>query len=128
MRQVRLYSLSLAQPPADVRKVRELCDELIGPLDALDAAVAQHSAGKCVAGGGGGVFGGRGGGGGDGGVFGGIGGAAAAAAEGAWSPMVAGVRKRDLLRTTVLPALSSNRQLQRLLSEYLEMLQGLPSV
>jgi hypothetical protein len=41
-----------------------------------------------------------------------------------WSPTVAGVRKLDLLQETVLPALATNRHLQRILAEYLEMVQA----
>ena len=68
--------------------VRELCDELLGPLEQpADGARADGAP--------------------------------------AWEPNVAGLSKRELLRDTVLPALSSNRALQRLLSEYVEQLNSL---
>ena len=37
---------------------------------------------------------------------------------------VAGLSKRELLRGSVLPALATNRQLQRLVAEFLEMVKG----
>ena len=92
---LRLYALALAQQHA-VLRVRELCDHLLGPLDAPDMAVAATA----------GTEGGEG----DG---------------GAWDPAVVGLSKRELLKETVLPALATNRALQRLLSEYLETLQSL---
>ena len=42
-----------------------------------------------------------------------------------WAPTVAGLCKRALLRDTVLPALATNRSLQRILSEYVECLGAL---
>lgn len=39
-----------------------------------------------------------------------------------WEPEVVGISKRQLLKEVVLPALSANRGLQRVLSEYIEML------
>ena len=76
-----LYARALAQPgaAADAR-VRELCSELLGPIDA------------------------------------------AAAADAAWEPKVLGHDKRKLLGETVLPALATNRGLQKLIEEYAEML------
>ena len=96
---LRLYALALAQQHA-VLRVRELCDHLLGPLDALDIAAAATAGAGAVA------AGGEGGG-------------------GAWDPAVLGLSKRELLKETVLPALATNRALQRLLSEYLETLQSL---
>ena len=46
-------------------------------------------------------------------------------AAASWEPEVLGIPKRQLLREVVLPALSTNRALQRLLAEYVEMLQSL---
>ena len=49
----------------------------------------------------------------------------AAGGASAWEAEVLGIPKRQLLREVVLPALSANRALQRLLAEYVEMLQSL---
>ena len=75
-----LYACALAQPgaAADAR-VRELCSELLGPIDAAAAADA-------------------------------------AGAEGARP------RQAEALGETVLPALATNRGLQKLIEEYAEML------
>ena len=68
-----------------VRAIRELCDELLGPLElAGDGDDAADGSG--------------------------------------WSPRVLGLSKRSLLAEVVLPALATNRALQRVLAEYLENL------
>eukprot|EP00898_Chlorokybus_atmophyticus_P000368 jgi/Chlat1/1331/Chrsp118S01752 len=45
-----------------------------------------------------------------------------AAASKVWQPQVLGLSKRELLRREVLPAMSANRALQRLLSEFADVL------
>ena len=92
---LRAYAGLLAQHVA-VRPIRELCDDLIGPLSeptgAADAApVAAAEAGDVDA-------------------------------PSRWAPRVLGLCKRTLLRDVVLPALSNNRALQRILAEYVEQL------
>ncbi|KAL1500118.1 hypothetical protein AB1Y20_012791 [Prymnesium parvum] len=83
----RLYAAALARHAAE-HQVRELCDELLGPLPG-----AMDRAGEV---------------------------------EVEWEPEVMpGVSKRKLLREVVLPTLSTNRALQRLISEYVEMLSSL---
>ena len=92
---LRLYALALAQQHA-VRRARELCDDLLGPLDAAASGAASGAASA----------------------------AGAAAAPLAWQPAVLGLSKRELLKHTVLPSLATNRALQRLLAEYLESLEA----
>ncbi|XP_057850963.2 protein HIRA isoform X2 [Cryptomeria japonica] len=41
---------------------------------------------------------------------------------GAWDPYVLGMKKHDLLREDVLPAMASNRKVQRLLNEFVDLL------
>lgn len=104
--------------------MRELCDDLLGPLDETictphtarpgGSAPPQPQQGGWAGGepdGGAGLGGGRG--------------MPPGCARTGWSPMVAGVRKLDLLQETVLPALATNRHLQRILAEYLEMLHAI---
>ena len=70
-------------------QVRELCDELLGPVS-LDAP-APSAAAMAV----------------ESGATGGAGGA-----SGGWEKRVLGLDKNELLRDVVLPALSTNRALQ----------------
>ena len=101
---LRAYAHALGQQYA-VRQVREICDELLGPMTALDelppapspAAPAAADMAK----------------------------AAGPATPLRWAPTVAGLCKRTLLREVVLPALATNRSLQRILSEYVECLGAL---
>ena len=90
---LRAYATTLGQHMA-VRPVRELCDELLGPIDAPSAgsAAADAPSGETPA------------------------------PSMRWSPRVLGLCKRTLLREVVLPALATNRALQRILSEYVENL------
>ena len=99
---LRLYALALAQQHA-VRRARELCDDLLGPLDAAASGAASGAASAAGAA---------------------ASGAGAAAAPLAWQPAVLGLSKRELLKHTVLPSLATNRALQRLLAEYLETLEA----
>ncbi|XP_022872287.1 protein HIRA isoform X3 [Olea europaea var. sylvestris] len=41
---------------------------------------------------------------------------------GAWDPCVLGMKKRKLLREDILPAMASNRKVQRLLNEFMDLL------
>jgi protein HIRA/HIR1 len=96
-----MWVAALAQQMA-VRPIRELCDELLGPLDhpGIPPTALDHSADLPTQ----------------------------PAADGApleWCPTVLGVSKRTLLREVVLPALATNRALQRILAEYLEQLGAL---
>ena len=82
-----------------VRQVRELCDELLGPIGFSmpppppgSGVGEEHEM------------------------------ATAAPALGGWSPTVCGLSKRALLKEVVLPALAQNRSLQRILAEYVEAL------
>jgi hypothetical protein len=107
-----------------VRKVRELCDDLLGPLD--EAIGAPHTAmprdGASLEP----RYGGWAGSARDGGAgLVGVGGTPGERAQAGWSPTVAGVRKLDLLQETVLPTLATNRHLQRILAEYLEMVHAM---
>lgn len=76
-----------------VRQVHELCDELLGPLDQPSEPMAENPPPT----------------------------AGCSGAMG-WCPTVVGLSKRGLLRDVVLPALASNRALQRVLAEYIEQL------
>ena len=90
--------------------MRELCDSLLGPLDAPSAAEAEAEAATAPS--------------------------EAPHSQRAhsqraaggwlrWQPAVLGLCKRTLLREVVLPALSTNRALQRILAEYVEQLNAL---
>eukprot|EP00967_Tisochrysis_lutea_P047523 scaffold57857_cov31-Tisochrysis_lutea.AAC.6 len=106
--QTRLYARHLAQAPADVARVRELCDDLLGPIEAVLSARqrAQTQIGE---------------------TCGAIAGGPADDRREAlgWASHVGEVSKVKLLRETILPTLATNRELQRILAEYLEMLQAL---
>ncbi|KAG6548535.1 hypothetical protein Mapa_010023 [Marchantia paleacea] len=92
------YARCLARD-ADKSRLRELCEELLGPRqspgidESKDPAVPPR-----------------------------------------WDPCILGMKKRDLLKQDVLPAMASNRAIQRLLSEFVDLLteiesrvqQGLP--
>ncbi|XP_021716394.1 protein HIRA-like isoform X1 [Chenopodium quinoa] len=52
----------------------------------------------------------------------GMGGAAIADPNIAWDPSVLGLKKHKLLREDILPALASNRKVQRLLNEFMDLL------
>jgi hypothetical protein len=106
---LRLYAHALADKGGQLaeRQVRELCDELLGPLDqpslsshsqpSLDGApTAAHTPAAEMA----------------------------ETAPLAWQPGVLGLCKRMLLREVVLPELTTNRALQRILTEYLDQLGG----
>lgn len=96
-----LYARTLAQQMA-VRQIRELCDELLGPLDQPSApggAGAMLDSTNAP-----------------------VGDPTMPIAPLTWQPTVLGLCKRGLLKATVLPALSTNRSLQRILSEYIEQI------
>ena len=84
---IQMYARFLAKDGREpcVARLRELCDELLGP-PVEDV-------------------------GGDG--------------DGNWCATVLGVNKRRLLKQRVLPAIASNRGLQRVVNEYSEMLETL---
>ena len=110
--------------------MRELCDSLLGPLDQPSATPratpgatpsappgALPGTSPVAAGGGAG-----------GGVAGGV--TATVAEEHRappllWQPSVLDLCKRTLLREVVLPTLSTNRALQRILAEYVEQLDAI---
>ncbi|KMT05507.1 hypothetical protein BVRB_7g176310 [Beta vulgaris subsp. vulgaris] len=52
----------------------------------------------------------------------GMGGAASSDANSVWDPCVLGLKKHKLLREDILPALASNRKVQRLLNEFMDLL------
>lgn len=52
----------------------------------------------------------------------GMGGAALSDPNVAWDPSVLGLKKHKLLREDILPALASNRKVQRLLNEFMDLL------
>ncbi|CAM6104964.1 unnamed protein product [Calypogeia fissa] len=78
------YARCLARD-ADTSRLRELCEELLGPPDELDGV--NDSSPK------------RG-----------------------WDPVILGLKKRELLKHDVLPAMASNRSIQRLLAEFVDLL------
>jgi hypothetical protein len=90
-----MYAAALGKDLA-VRQVRELCDELLGPIHFgdVDALAADVEAAD----------------------------GASPPVPLRWLPTVAGLCKRTLLREVVLPALANNRSLQRVLAEYIEQL------
>jgi protein HIRA/HIR1 len=92
---LRMYAAALGKDLA-VRQVRELCDELLGPIHFgdVDALAADVEAAD----------------------------GASPPVPLRWLPTVAGLCKRTLLREVVLPALANNRSLQRVLAEYIEQL------
>lgn len=104
---LRLYSLALAGGN-QIRKVRELCDELLGPIVQSETAGDEAMIDEVI----------------NPGVI-------IPLREGAhqpiagWKPRLLGLRKRQLLKQVVLPSLATNRSLQRLLAEYLDMLNGM---
>ena len=102
---LRLYAHALADKGGQLaeRQVRELCDELLGPLDQPSlhgAPTAAHTPAAEM-------------------------GETPETAPIAWQPGVLGLCKRTLLREVVLPELTTNRALQRILTEYLEQLASL---
>ncbi|XP_043697428.1 protein HIRA-like [Telopea speciosissima] len=46
----------------------------------------------------------------------------------AWDPYVLGMKKHKLLREDILPAMASNRKVQRLLNEFMDLLSEYESV
>lgn len=78
------YARCLARD-ADKTRLRELCEELLGPPDVFESANDPAS-------------------------------------KRGWDPVILGLKKRDLLRHDVLPAMASNRSIQRLLAEFVDLL------
>ena len=103
---LRAYAHALGQQFA-VRQVRELCDELLGPMIAPTADATLPNAATAAASGADSKDGN------------------AIAVSLSWSPTVLGLCKRTLLREAVLPSLATNRSLQRILAEYIECLGAL---
>lgn len=79
------YTRCLARE-ADERRLREVCEELLGPPAGMITSTPSDSIAT------------------------------------SWDPHILGMKKHDLLREDVLPALASNRKVQRLLNEFLDLL------
>ncbi|KAH9573919.1 hypothetical protein CY35_01G027300 [Sphagnum magellanicum] len=83
------YSRCLARE-ADEARLRELCEELLGPTYAVDSSCPASPCSKHN--------------------------------KKQWNPEILGMKKRELLKSEVLPAMASNRAIQRLLNEFVDLL------
>jgi protein HIRA/HIR1 len=75
---------------ADEARLRELCEELLGPTYAVDSSCPASPCSKHN--------------------------------KKQWNPEILGMKKRELLKSEVLPAMASNRAIQRLLNEFVDLL------
>eukprot|EP01018_Ginkgo_biloba_P012645 Gb_02983 [translate_table: standard] len=79
------YSRCLAREADEVR-LREVCEDLLGPPNGMMASASPDSS------------------------------------ISTWEPCILGMKKHDLLKEDVLPAMASNRKVQRLLNEFADLL------
>jgi protein HIRA/HIR1 len=75
----------------DEARLRELCEELLGPTYVVDSSSPFRAPSKHDK-------------------------------NHHWNPEILGMKKRELLKSEVLPAMASNRGVQRLLNEFVDLL------
>ncbi|KAH8971705.1 hypothetical protein BDL97_02G157900 [Sphagnum fallax] len=84
------YARCLARE-VDEARLRELCEELLGPTYVVDSSSPSRAPSKHDK-------------------------------NHHWNPEILGMKKRELLKSEVLPAMASNRGVQRLLNEFVDLL------